>query len=289
MRAFGFEQCSRLREAEEAGRKALSLKRAEPWAQHAIAHVMDAQGRLDDGVEFLRDYAHTWSDRSVFIREHNHWHLALLHLDRDEATQALDIFDRHLWGEWPEFAQEQIGAISALWRMELRGVAVGERWVPVVENVLSRWHEHILPFHDMHFVYALARGGHIAEARVFLTSLARHGERDASGVWESVAAPLAAGLIAYSQGKFDQAANLIAPLLPRLHVIGGSHVQRDVFVQTWIDAALKAGHHSAVEDVLMQRHRERPAVAINRRLLEAARRGRARLASHGAEGLSASA
>lgn len=289
MRAFGFEQCSRLREAEEAGRRALSLKRAEPWAQHAIVHVMDAQGRFDDGVEFLRDYAHTWKDRSVFIREHNYWHLALLHLDRDEPREALDTFDDHLWGEWPEFAQEQIGAISALWRMELRGVAVGDRWAPVVDNVLTRWHEHILPFHDMHFVYALARGDRMAEARAFLTSLARHGERDASGVWESVAAPLAAALIAYAQGKHEQAANAIAPLLPRLHLIGGSHVQRDVFVQTWMDAASKAGQHSAVEDLLARRHRERPAVAANRRLLDLARRSKARSAAPATESLSISA
>jgi len=276
MRAFGLEQYGRLAEAEEAGRRALGLKRAEPWAQHAIAHVMDAQGRLDQGVEFLKDYAHTWADRSIFIREHNYWHLALLHLDRDEPQAALDIFDRHLWGAWPEFAQEQIGAISALWRLELQGVDVGERWQPIVDKVLARWHEHILPFHDVHFVYALARGGRMPEARAFLTSMARHGERDATGVWDSVALPLAMGLVATVQGKFELAANTIAPTLPRLHLIGGSHVQRDVFVQAWIDAALRAGQHTAASEVLAQRHSERPAGAVTQRLLAAARRGKAR-------------
>lgn len=276
MRAFGLEQTGRLAEAEEAGRRALSLKRAEPWAQHAIAHVMDAQGRLDQGIEFLSDYAHTWDDRSIFIREHNYWHLALLHLDRDEPGAALGIFDRHLWGAWPEFAQEQIGAISALWRLELQGVDVGERWTPIVDKVLARWHEHILPFHDMHFVYALARGGKLPEARAFLTSMARHGERDATGVWESVAQPLAAGLVAYAEEKFERAADTIAPVLPRLHVIGGSHVQRDVFIQTWIDAALKAGQHTAAMEVLTHRHRERPVGSVTRRLLAAAERSKPR-------------
>jgi tetratricopeptide (TPR) repeat protein len=290
MRAFGLEQCSRLNEAEEAGRRALSLRRAEPWAQHAIAHVMDAQGRLDEGIEFLKDYAHTWDDRSIFIREHNYWHLALMHLDRDESDAALRIFDRQLWGEWPEFAQEQIGAISALWRLELRGVDVGDRWEPIVDKVLARWHEHILPFHDMHFIYALARGDRIPEARAFITSLARHGDRDATGIWESVALPLAQGLVACAQGKFEQTANVIAPLLPRLHVIGGSHVQRDVFVQTWIDAALKAGQHSAAAEVLAKRHSDRPVVGATRRLLDQARRGKARASLRSNdEGLSVSA
>lgn len=267
MLAFGREQSHDLVGAEEAARRALSLKRAEPWAHHALAHVMDAQGRIDEGVDFLTWHAHTWADRSIFVREHNYWHLALFHLDRDEPAKALEIFDKHLWGTWPEFAQEQIGAISALWRLELRGVDVGDRWLPVVEQVLARWHEHVLPFHDLHFVYALARAGRVAEARAFISSIARHGEGDIRGVWDGVALPVAQALLAYAQGRHEIAANLLAPQLPQLWRIGGSHAQRDVFVQTWIDAAVRAGQTSAARDVLMRRVEARPSVGIARRLL----------------------
>ena len=268
MLAFGHEQTNDLEMAEEAGLQALSLKRGEPWAQHAIAHVMETQGRVDDGIAFLNDHAKTWADRSIFIREHNYWHLALFHLDRDEPVRALQIFDDHLWGEWPEFAQEQIGAISALWRLELRGTYVGTRWNPVVAKVVERWHEHILPFHDLHFVYALARGGRKAELRDFIASMTRHGEKDASGIWDSIAIPCAQGLAAYAEGRFAIAADLIGPLLERLHLIGGSHAQRDVFTQTWIDAALRAGDHAAVAGVLTHRARARPAVKETQRLLQ---------------------
>jgi len=268
MLAFGYEQTDELKLAEEAGRRALSLKRGEPWAHHALAHVMETQGRIDEGIEFLTDLAHTWADRSIFIREHNYWHLALFHLDRDEPVRALQIFDDHLWGEWPEFAQEQIGTISALWRMELRGTYVGARWSPVVEKVVERWHEHILPFHDLHFVYALARGGRRQETREFLASLVRHGEKDDSGVWDSVAIPCAQGLVAYAEGQFAAAADLIGPVLDRLQHIGGSHAQRDVFTQTWIDASLRAGNHAAVADILARRARTRPAVKETHRLLQ---------------------
>ena len=268
MLAFGCEQTDELAMAEEAARRALSLKRSEPWAHHALAHVMDAQGRIEEGIEFLTDIAHTWSDRGIFIREHNFWHLALLHLDRDEPVRALQIYDDHLWGEWPEFAQEQIGAISALWRLEMRGTYVGARWNPVVDKVVERWHEHVLPFHDLHFVYALARGGRRQETRAFLESMERHGEQDNSGVWDSVALPCARGLVAYAEGRFQTAADLIGPVLARLQHIGGSHAQRDVFTQTWIDAALKAGQNSAVVDVLHHRARARPAVKETQRLLQ---------------------
>jgi hypothetical protein len=268
MLAFGHEQTNDLHMAEEAGRRALALKGSEPWAQHAIAHVMETQGRVDEGIAFLSAHAKTWADRSIFIREHNYWHLALFHLDRDEPVRALQIFDDHLWGEWPEFAQEQIGAISALWRLEMRGTYVAKRWDPVVAKVVERWHEHILPFHDLHFVYALARGGRQRELRDFLASMARRGEKDDTGVWDSVANPCALGLAAYAQGRFEIAADLIGQVLPRLHLIGGSHAQRDIFVQTWIDAGLRAGNHSAVAGVLHNRASARPAVKETHRLLQ---------------------
>jgi len=49
MAAFAYEQCHLLNEAEQEARTALALKRKEPWAQHALAHVMLTRGRIDEG------------------------------------------------------------------------------------------------------------------------------------------------------------------------------------------------------------------------------------------------
>jgi tetratricopeptide (TPR) repeat protein len=135
MFAFGLEQCHRLGEAEEMGRAAVDIERADPWAHHAVAHVIETQGRLEDGIAWMVPLADTWDRSSIFIREHNWWHVALYHLDLDEPQKALAIFDKRLWGEWTEFGQEQIGAISFLWRLHMRGVDVGDRWGPVVQAV----------------------------------------------------------------------------------------------------------------------------------------------------------
>lgn len=271
MLAFAHEQSNAIGVAEEAAYRALELNPRDPWAHHAIAHVMETRGRVDDGIAFMSKHAAGWADRSIFVREHNYWHLAVFHLDRDEPQRALEIFDKHLWGEWREFAQEQIGAISALWRLELRGADVGRRWEPVVAKVIERWHEHILPFNDLHFVYALARGGRVREAQEFLVSMMRHGAKDASGVWESVAIPCAQGLIAYAERRYAAAAEGIGQALGRLHLVGGSHAQRDVFVQTFIDAGLKAGRHSAVSDLVARRAAARPTVPEVQRLLSRVR------------------
>jgi len=90
-------------------------------------------------------------------------------------------------------------------------------------------------------------------------------------VWDGVALPVAQAVVAHAQGRFDAAANLLAPQLSQLWRIGGSHAQRDVFVQTWIDAALKAGHTSAAMAMLSQRAKERPGAPVARRLLAHAR------------------
>lgn len=240
MAAFAHDQCCDEERAEGAVERALHLNPADPWAHHAMAHIMDGQGRTDEAITFLTEKSIGWSNRSVFVREHNFWHLAIFHLDRGETARALEIFDKHLWGEWREFAQEQLGAISALWRMELRGVDVGRRWDPVVAKVVERWHEHILPFHDVHFAYALARGDRTNELREFMASLSRHGAKDTTGVWESLVIPCARGLIAHAERRYADAATLIAPLLPRLHLIGGSTIQRDAITQTLADANRRA-------------------------------------------------
>src|SRR3546814_20988907 len=73
MRAFALEEMNRLAEAEDAGRQAIELKRAEPWAHHAVAHVMETQGRCDEGLAFMTGLAETWADRNSFLLTHNWW------------------------------------------------------------------------------------------------------------------------------------------------------------------------------------------------------------------------
>ena len=133
-----------LSEAEDEGLRAFEIAMDDAWAHHAVAHVMETQGRAKDGARWLDHCAHTWREKGVFIREHNWWHAALFRLAALGAhDEALQIYDKYLWGAWPEFPQEQIGAISMLLRMELRGVDVGERWTPVVKQARMRSGEHI--------------------------------------------------------------------------------------------------------------------------------------------------
>lgn len=235
MIAFALEQNHRLAEAEDEGLHAAEIAIDDAWAHHAVAHVMETQGRAGDGIRWLDHCAHTWDKKGTFIREHNWWHAGLFRLALHDYDDALRVFDERLWGEWPEFPQEQIGATSMLWRLEMRGVDVGERWAPILEQVRVRKDEHLFPFHDLHYVYALARAGEPGEAENFLSGMAQRANDNshwAHQTWGQLALPAAQAVTAFARGQAAQAHDTLAPLMKDLHRVGGSHAQRHVFQET---------------------------------------------------------
>ena len=250
MIAFALEQNHHLEDAEEEGLRATEIAIDDAWAHHAVAHVMDAGGRPSDGVRWLDHCAHTWDRKGVFIRDHNWWHAALFRLSLGQNDDAVSIFDERLWGAWPEFPQEQIGAVSMLWRLELRGADVGARWDPIVEQIRMRMDEHLLPFHDLHYPYALARAGTGAEADAFLTGMRKRAETttDATAtVWTDIAVPTGEAIIAFLRGNHGDAARTLNALAPSLHRIGGSHAQRHVFEETIAACSARSGVASGRE------------------------------------------
>ncbi len=234
MIAFALEQNDRLDEAEDEGRRAVEIALDDAWAHHAVAHVFETRGRAGDGARWPDRCAHTWEPQGGFIRDHNWWHAALFRLALGRYDEALRIYDERLWGAWPEFPQEQIGAVSMLWRLEMRGLDVGERWAPVVAQVRRRADEHLLPFHELHYAYALARAGAPGEADAFLTALAARADAldgAARVVWKETLQPAASGTVAFARACYAEAAAQFAAAEPRLHFVGGSHAQRHLFIE----------------------------------------------------------
>ncbi len=159
MLAFAWEQCHLLEEAEASATRAIAMTRKEPWAHHALAHVMLTQGRIREGHAFLQDVSDTWTGLNSFMVTHNWWHQALFALELDNHAEVLQIYDRQVWGVAKEYTQDQVNAVSLLARLELAGVDVGDRWQDVAAYLASRLHDHVLPFLDMQYLYGLARAG----------------------------------------------------------------------------------------------------------------------------------
>jgi tetratricopeptide (TPR) repeat protein len=266
MTAFAYEQCHLLDDAEAAARTALDLRRKEPWAQHALAHVMLTRGRIDEGVEFLEGVADTWSGLNSFMITHIWWHLALLYLSQGRHAKVLEIYDRHCWGVAKNYSQDQVGAVSLLARMEIAGIDVGMRWQDLGEHLAARAHDTVLPFLTLQYLYGLARAGRV-EADALLLAVRRAAELAppfARDVWQNVALPGCEGLYAYARGDFDAAWRHLGLAMPRMIEAGGSHAQRDLFEQILLDAAIKSGRSTTAQQMLELRRMADPeGVPVN--------------------------
>ncbi|WP_300298553.1 tetratricopeptide repeat protein [Ferrovibrio sp.] len=272
MLAFGLEEMNRLDEAEAAGRRAIEMKRAEPWAHHAIAHVMETQGRCAEGFDFMIGLSDSWADRNSFMLSHNWWHAALFAIDSDQPEAALRLYDDHVWGVWKDYSQDQVNAVALLARLEFAELDVGDRWQDVADYIETRGPEHVEPFLDAHYLLGLTRAGRDAAAATLLASLhdhvARQNDQHLMGrIWRAVGLPLAEGVAAYGRADWRAAFNRLKPALDGLQQIGGSHAQRDLFWQLWLRAGAHAGEITTVKPYLEQRIADRPGVAKHRREL----------------------
>ena len=267
--AFGWEQCHRLEAAEAAARHALAMKPDEPWAQHALAHVMLTDGRLREGVAFLDAVSGGWAGLTSFMRTHNWWHLALFHLELGDDAAALRLYDQQVWGVDKTYSQDQVGAVSLLARLELAGVAVGERWDELAGHLSGRVADQVQPFLDMQYLYGLARAGR-PEADELMANVERYAPQAPLAVreaWQRVAVPACRGLVAHARGHWADAAEHLAQALPRLTAIGGSHAQRDLFEQFHIDALRRSGQLAGVQNLLQPRANAQPQSERLRRQL----------------------
>jgi hypothetical protein len=261
MLAFAWEQCHFLEQAEASARQAIAMCRKEPWAHHALAHVLLTQGRLREGHAFLQDVSPTWTGLNSFMVTHNWWHQALFALDLDRPEEVLAIYDCHVWGEAKAYSQDQVNAVSLLARLELAGADVGDRWEDVGAHLAQRAHDHVLPFLDLQYLYGLARSGRMEQARGWLTSIETHAVQRTGAeavVWQRVCVPAARGLLAHACGDWKTAVEALGHALPRMVEVGGSHAQRDLFSQMHLDAMVKAGHLAGAQNILQPQLRAQP-------------------------------
>jgi tetratricopeptide (TPR) repeat protein len=244
MTAFAYEQCHLLDEAESEARIALDMRRKEPWAQHALAHVFLTRGQIDEGARFLEQAADTWTGLNSFMLTHIWWHMALFYLSQGRNREVLDLYDRHCWGIAKDYSQDQIGAVSLLARCELAGIDVGPRWEDLGRHLAARAQDTTLPFLTLQYLYGLARAG-LPEADTLLEAVRRRAATAPSftrAVWRDVALPGCEGLNAHARGDYAKAWRRLAPIVPRMVEVGGSHAQRDLFDQILRDSAIKSGH-----------------------------------------------
>jgi hypothetical protein len=271
MGAFGLEETGDYREAEAMGREARATEAADCWAVHAVAHVMQMEGRCQDAIAWLDDTRPDW-DKAVWLRGHLWWHLCLPLIDDGRIDRVLEIFDDHVSNCGKDMVTRLNDCSALLWRLELMDVDVESRWDRLVEMWVHHTDEHAFAFADAHLAMTLvAAGGEKKLRRVLESQHAYIEGMDStnSEILETVARPLCLGLIAFRRGEFERASDLMYPVRDLVWRIGGSNAQRDLFRMTLSAALVRAGRCNDAAEMLQPTVDAAPTPALLRDLGEA--------------------
>jgi hypothetical protein len=268
MYAFGLEETADYARAEDRGREAIDLEPLDCWAHHAVAHVMEMQGRAQDGIGWMSSREGAWSGEDNFFKVHNWWHRALYHLDLGQTEPVLRIYDDAIRGGRSEVALDLVDASALLWRLALCEIDVGGRW----QELSECWDQHadgrLYPFNDWHAVMAYLGAGRedrIAEIRAAIEATANGAD---NGAWaREVGLPLIDGFRAYWNGDYAGCVDTLHAARFISNRFGGSHAQRDIIDWTLMEAALRGNQHAVAAALARERLALKPHSPVNARFL----------------------
>ena len=247
--AFAHEEAGHYGVAERSGRRAIELDPGDLWAAHAVAHVMEMQGRRSEGIEWLTTLAPKW-EGSHNLQHHLWWHLALFKLEHGDHSGVLELYDTRfrdlaapLTVAAPDVYIDVQNAASMLFRLERLGVAVGVRWEELADKAEARIGDCVSAFTLPHWLMALTATGRTAAAQRLVDAMRAFADGPGTVplIVRECALPIAEAQLAYAAGRYADAVALMRPALDRMYRLGGSHAQQDVLEQLFLDAALEAG------------------------------------------------
>jgi tetratricopeptide (TPR) repeat protein len=265
MYAFGLEECNQYERAEDAGRRALELEKRDAWAVHAVTHVMEMQGRVEEGIAWLESREPDWAPENAFAF-HNYWHLGLFLLDRQRYADVLAVYDRRIHASRPDAALQLLDATSLLFRLFLEGAPIGERAAALADNWAGRLDTErgFYAFNDMHAMMAFVMAGRDAEAERLVDDLAwaeEHAAGSNRGMSREVGLPVCRAIRAFGQGRYSDAIEGLQAVRDVAQRFGGSHAQRDVLTLTLIEAALRSDRRALARHYIAERTAEKPTSA----------------------------
>ena len=155
------------------GRAATEEQPQDCWAHHAVAHVLEMQGRAKDGIAWMDSREPHWSGDGNFFQVHNWWHKALCHLELGQIDEVFRLYDEPIRGERSQVALDMLDASALLWRLSLAGHDVGGRW----GELADAWDQHadgrLYPFNDWHAAMAWLGAGQVHKVDALAESYRR--------------------------------------------------------------------------------------------------------------------
>ncbi len=273
--AFGLEENRDFGRAEEMGRRALALRPDNPYAVHAVAHVMEMRGRQVGGIRFMADYADRWGTSN--FANHLWWHTSLFHLDIEETDRVFEIYDAHLSSDGKHGDKyEELDACALLWRLDLLGAEVGNRWCHLADKWEPAAENTLYAFNDVHAMMAFAADDRTDAQKALLTANERYVEEasDANAAMSrEIGMPFCLAIQDFKGERYDDCVDRLLPIRYRTHRLGGSFAQRDIIGWTLLEAALRARRFDLALGLANERVELKPTSAQNWRAVSRAFKG----------------
>jgi tetratricopeptide (TPR) repeat protein len=265
LRAFGNEENGFYEDAERYGRDSIERDPTNGWGAHTVAHVMEMQGRHEDGIAWLDGLKDHWADLNNFVH-HLWWHRSLFHLLRGEYDVVVDLYDKRIRNPESPLVKANPGhygdfqnAVDLLKHLGMHGQDVGDRWEVIADVAEGRIGNHAAPLSSAHVATALAAAGRDAPTEAYLVALrefAATDETNNAARVRTAVLPAAEGAIAHQRGEHQRVLDILIPARRSLWQIGGSHAQRNIFTQMLADSARHLGRQDVV-DLLLEEMSER--------------------------------
>ncbi len=234
--------------------RAMELNPRNANAVHGRVHAYYEDGAAAQGEALIDAWLPNY-DRSAVLHGHLSWHQALFALQRGHVDRALAVYRDSIRPAasraLPMFTT--IDAASFITRAAVAGHPLGAGEIREVAT-FARMHfpKPGVPFLNAHLAMA-----HAAARDV--DALSRL-ERDIALLLDDAAQPsgpvialVCQAITAYGLGHFGTARERMAEAMPDLERLGGSHAQRDVFIDLAISAAMLAGGAREAERIARKR------------------------------------
>jgi tetratricopeptide (TPR) repeat protein len=255
--AFALEENRRFDEALPLAERAIAMNPRDAWAVHTVAHVLYERGENARGVDLLPLRIDP-CDHLGYFKNHLLWHLALMHLAEGRYDHVGRFFES-VFGDIPITVGSDLqDSVALAWRLDLYGRPDPQRWKRLGAAARSWLEMPLLLFHDLHVGMALAAAGDWSAAETQLDRLRERGKKSRHPTLPEVVVPLMEGLHAFAREDYHDAVVKIAPIDERIIEVGGSHAQREVFHDTLLEAALRAGEAERARPLLERRLVKRP-------------------------------
>ncbi len=277
--SFGLEENNDFFQAEEMARQAIAIRPDNPYAVHAVSHVMEMTGRQTGGIRFMEDQRKHWGTSN--FANHLWWHTSLYHLDLEQNGKALGVFDNHLDSRKNDGNKyEELDAAALLWRLTLVSEDLGDRWAHLADKWEPAAQDTLYAFNDVHAMMSFVSDNRVDAQKKLLSANERYLENasDANAAMSrEIGLPFCLAIRDFKSERYADCVDRLLPIRYMTHRLGGSFAQRDVISWTLLEAALRSKRYNLALGLANERAALKPTSVQNWRAVARAFKG---LGSH---------